>query len=95
MIVFHVLLLVIGIIGGLIIASWLRHLPWDHSSRMKAVVAFSGGVAAWIGFALISLWGPVQVTFIGTVLAIYLPILIAIVASRSETLETSQSCISE
>lgn len=81
MIVFQGLLLVFGITGGWFIASRLRRMTWDHSARVRAVVAFGAGAAAWIGFALIALSGPVEWTLIGTVVAIYLPSLIALVAS--------------
>ncbi len=87
MIVFQVPLLSFGIAGGWLIASRLRRLPWDHSTRVRAVVAFGAGAAAWIGFALIALSGPVAWTFIGTVLALYLPSLIAIVASGGGAVE--------
>jgi hypothetical protein len=80
-IVFQVLLLAFGVIGGWFIAFRLRRLPWDHSARVRAVVAFSAGAVAWIGFAMIALSGPIAWTFCGTVLALYLPSLIAIVGS--------------
>jgi hypothetical protein len=78
MIVFQVLLLAFGIIGGWLIAFWLRRLLWDHSARMRLLIAFGGGLAAWLGFAMISLSGPVAWTFIGAVLALYLPSLLVI-----------------
>ena len=78
MVVVQVLLLVGGIAAGWLIASWLRRLPWDHSTRVRAVIAFGAGAAGWIGFALIALSGPVAWTFVGAVLALYLPSLIVI-----------------
>jgi hypothetical protein len=90
MLVFQVLLLVLGIIGGLFIATWLRRQPWDHSARVQTVVAFGAGAAAWIGFALLALSGPVVWTFIGTVLALYLPSLIALIASGSGAVDAKQ-----
>ena len=87
MIVFQVLLLVFGIVGGWLIASRLRRLPWDHSTRVRAVVAFGAGAVAWIGFALIALTGSVAWTFGGTVLALYLPSLIALAGSGGGPVE--------
>jgi hypothetical protein len=72
MIVFQVLLL-IGIAGGWFIAHWLWRLEWDRSARSRVLVACSAGATAWIGFALLALSGPIEWTFIGTVLAIYIP----------------------
>jgi hypothetical protein len=90
MIVVQVLLLVFGITVAWFVASRLRRMSWDHSARVRAVVAFGAGAAAWIGFALIALSGPVEWTFIGTVLALYLPSLIALVASGSGAVDANQ-----
>ena len=90
MIVFQVLLLVFGIVGGWLIASRLRRLPWNQSTRVRAVVALSAGAAAWIGFAMIALTGPVAWTFGGTVVALYLPSLIVIVGSGGGPVEADQ-----
>ncbi len=79
-----------GIVGGWLIASRLRRLPWDHSARVRTVVAFGAGAVAWIGFAMIALSGPVAWTFIGTASALYLPSLIAIVASGGGPVEADQ-----
>src|SRR5947208_10483838 len=64
-----------------------RRLPWDHSTRVRAVVAFGAGAVAWIGFAMIALSGPVAWTFSGTVLALYIPSLSVIVASGGEPVD--------
>lgn len=90
MIVFQVVLLAFGIVGGWFIASRLRRLPWDHSTRVRAVVAFGAGAAAWIGFAMIALSGPVAWTFSGTTLALCLPSLIAIIGSGGTPVEVDQ-----
>ena len=90
MIVFQILLLAFGAVGGWLIASRLRRLPWDHSARVRTVVAFGAGAVAWIGFAMIALSGPVAWTFIGTVSALYLPSLIVIVASGDGPVEADQ-----
>ena len=90
MIVFQALLLVFGIASGLFIASWLRRHLWDHSARVQTVVAFGAGAAAWIGFALIALSVPLVWTFIGTVLALYLPSLIVLIASGSGSVDAKQ-----
>lgn len=91
MIVFQVLLPAFGVVGGWLIAFWLRQLPWDRSARVRAVVAFSAGAVAWIGFAMIALSGPVAWTFSGTVLALYFPTLIALVPSDGGPAQTDQN----
>ena len=90
MIVFHVLLLGFGISGGWFIASRLRRLPRDSSARVRTIIAFGAGMAAWIGFALIALSGPVEWTFIGAVLALYLPTLITLIAAIHGAVEANQ-----
>jgi hypothetical protein len=57
---------------------------------VQTVVAFGAGAAAWIGFALLALSDPVVWTFIGTVVALYLPSLIALIASGSGAADAIQ-----
>jgi hypothetical protein len=57
---------------------------------VRTVKAFGAGVAAWIGFALIGLSGPVEWTFMGAVLALYLPTLITLIASGGGAVEANQ-----
>ncbi|MBY0233005.1 MAG: hypothetical protein K2W96_27300 [Gemmataceae bacterium] len=80
MIVFQACLLAFGILGGALAASYLRRVRWGRPARLRAIPAFTAGAAAWVAFALISLSGPIAWTFLGTVLAIYLPCLIELAA---------------
>jgi len=84
MVIFQVALLAFGVVGGLLFALRLRRQPWGTISRSRAVFAFGGGAAAWIAFAAIALPAPFSWEFVGTALALYLPILIAILGSRAE-----------
>jgi hypothetical protein len=58
MVIFQFALLAFGVIGGLLFAYRLRRQPWSTISRSRAVIAFGGGVAAWIAFAAIALPAP-------------------------------------
>jgi hypothetical protein len=84
MVIFQFALLAFGVVGGLLFAYRLRRQPWSTISRSRAVIAFGGGVAAWISFAAIALPAPFSRVFVGTALALYLPTLILIVSSRAE-----------
>ena len=79
MIVFQRDLLVFGIARRVVHRVPAPPTAWDHPCEQ--VVAFGAGAVAWIGFAMIAISGPVAWTFIGTVVALYLPSLIALIAS--------------
>src|SRR5262245_50448422 len=80
MIVFQVVLLASGLPGGWLLAYRLRRLPWDRAARRRAAMASGAGVIAWVFFAMVSLPGPVGWTFVGAMLALYLPSLLVLLA---------------
>ncbi len=77
----QILLMAFGVVGGLVLAYWLRGQPWDAASRARAALAFGAGAMAWVGFAAIALPPPFAWIFLGTVVALYLPPMLVILSA--------------
>ena len=75
-----------GIVGGVVIAWWLRQQirtrPAAVGQRTRMLVAFGVGAAMWVMYALFFLSGPSDWLLLGTVVAMYLPALVVVAASR-------------
>jgi hypothetical protein len=78
-------LLVLGVVGGVVLAYRLRLRPLPLESRARNLVAFGAGALAWVAFAAIALPAPFAWIFLGTVVALYVPPLIVIVNAASVT----------
>lgn len=90
MLIVQILLLAFGVVGGWLLAVRLRRLPWDRASRSRAVIGFGAGALVWAVFAVTALSAPMSWVFIGTVMALYLPCLIVIVASRANSADVAR-----